>query len=198
MIQASAVTSAAVPLHLRVPGWATAGAVLVVNGRVVGTLAANSIRTVTIAGNTRATVQLQFSPAITVVPRYLGAATVYRGPLHFVHHIDSKWIQLAQYAYNSSDYAINATAPWNVGIDLSTNLTLSHRTPVGNPPFSPWTCALAISGAGRVIPGWVEVDSAASPPPQSPINSTQPLQVMQLLPMGCTSLRIAQMPILKT
>jgi hypothetical protein len=54
-----------------------------------------------------------------------------------------------------------------------------------------------IKARGRELPHWKMVNNSASPPPQSPVKSTEPWQDLVLLPFGCTNIRMAQLPTLE-
>ncbi len=47
---------------------------------------------------------------------------------------------------------------------------------------------------GRIMDSWGLSHNAAAAPPLSPVNSSNPLVALTLLPFGATDLRIAELP----
>jgi hypothetical protein len=49
---------------------------------------------------------------------------------------------------------------------------------------------------GRRIPEWTIETNAAGPLPESPVESSQKLEELTLIPYGCSHLRITEFPVL--
>jgi hypothetical protein len=49
---------------------------------------------------------------------------------------------------------------------------------------------------GRAIPDWKLVNNSAGDTPPSPVASNEPLVDLELIPYGCTRLRITEFPVL--
>jgi uncharacterized protein len=47
------------------------------------------------------------------------------------------------------------------------------------------------------VPQWKLERNAAAPPPPSPVETSEPLEDLTLVPYGCTSLRITEFPTVK-
>eukprot|EP01089_Gocevia_fonbrunei_P011062 TRINITY_DN24128_c0_g1_i1.p1 TRINITY_DN24128_c0_g1~~TRINITY_DN24128_c0_g1_i1.p1 ORF type:complete len:121 (-),score=30.25 TRINITY_DN24128_c0_g1_i1:71-433(-) len=116
--------------------------------------------------------------------------------------METEWTQLAHYAYNSSDWKIEPTSSWNYALQINpTNpndgsleyVGIGSST-IGPTPFSSYGSPVKVLVKGRLLPEWTSVDNAASPPPQSPVLSSQPLQQLTLLPFGANQLRISEFP----
>jgi len=64
-------------------------------------------------------------------------------------------------------------------------------------PFSAEHHALFFEVPARQVPEWKLEHNAAGPLPVSPVKSNEPLTKLKLIPYGCTSLRIAEFPVLE-
>lgn len=120
--------------------------------------------------------------------------TVWRGPLLMSLVLPSNWTRLDSHPYNSSDWQIQPTAPWNIAINASSLPTIAS-TSVSKVPFASWNCPIAATAQGVFVASWNTTQGAASIPPASPIATPQgtPFNIT-LAPMGCTQVRITAFP----
>lgn len=61
----------------------------------------------------------------------------------------------------------------------------------------PWTIddvPVRLNARGRRIPSWTEYNESAGPLPHSPAPSDEPLEDVQLIPYGATTLRVGLIP----
>ncbi|MBA2482509.1 MAG: glycoside hydrolase family 127 protein [Planctomycetes bacterium] len=183
--------SVEVPLHLRIPAWAH-GASVVVAGRSE-TAAAGAMHRVVVRVGGETVIRLLLPMAIVPERRFHGAATLSRGPLVFALKVSGDWQRLRGQD-PSPDFAIEPTSPWNYAIDLA-SLRLEASAP-GDRPFTPDGAPVRIRAQGRRLPGWTIERGAAAAPPRSPVSSDQALEPIELVPYGCTHLRVTEIPVL--
>jgi hypothetical protein len=200
------------PLHLRIPSW-VAGATVTVDGGAAMQAKAGTFFTVSAAGP-KSKVVLQMQNDIRVVTGYNDSSvSVHRGPLLFAMDIGQKVKQLDQVVNEKGhavadaahtpgtdfhEYQCEATKPWNMALDVSTESLryVGMKGSLPYQPFSPDSQTVRIKARGRQLPGWKAVKNSASPPPRSPVDSTEPLQDLVFVPFGATNIRMAQLPTL--
>jgi hypothetical protein len=189
-------------LHLRIPAWAD-GAKLA----VAGTSADVDLKPGTFAKIERAwkdgdTVELTLPMKLRVERRYNNAVAIARGPLYFSLRIGEKYTKLKQHAdkFASADWQIEPTTPWNYALQLDPanpekSIQIETRTP-REVPYDNGQPPVVLRVKGRQIPTWKLEKSQAGETPSSPVDSSEPLTDLELIPYGHTRLRITEFPIL--
>ena len=125
---------------------------------------------------------------------------LWRGPLVYALRIGEEWRKLKGTA-PFADWEVYPTTPWNFALQVDrSHPELSVRFEsrnVGDRPFSPDGAPILAHVKGRRLPSWTLEKNAAAPPPQSPVESSEPLEDIVLVPYGCTGLRVTEFPTLK-
>lgn len=182
------------PLHLRIPGWVQSPT-LTVAGKAEP-VKAETFHRIDRDWSGETEVVLRLTTMTTLREGYNKAVTVVRGPLVFALRVGTDWRKLRR-TEPFADWEVYPTTPWNYAIDIHPlAVSLTEQT-VTSRPFSPDAPPVVAKVTGRRLPGWRLDRNAAAPPPPSPVTSAEPAEELTLVPYGCTSLRVTELPTLK-
>jgi hypothetical protein len=193
------------PLYFRVPEWAK-GAVLTLPDGSKENLESGSFHKVFRQWNGTATLQLHLPMSFKVRRGYQDSVSVERGPLVFSLGLKELWKAFRPFRYEpkgggKSDYMLLPESPWNYALALNPqspekSLTFQDGALKGD-PFTLEGAPVKVSVEGRRLESWAFVQGAAEPPPQSPVESSSPMEELILVPYGSTRLRMTEFPLLK-
>ncbi|MDP2897439.1 MAG: glycoside hydrolase family 127 protein [bacterium] len=191
----------AFPLYLRIPAWAD------------GTSIRSGDETIRPGGGTFAVlkrtwksgdaVKLDLPMKLRTETRYNNSVSVLRGPLYFSLKIGERYEKLKSYhdTLPAADWAIHPTTPWNYGLILDREnpqeFISTVRGKIGKTPFAQETAPVILKVKGRAIPNWKLVNNSAGDPPISPVKSDEPITDLEMIPYGCTRLRITEFPVIE-
>lgn len=108
---------------------------------------------------------------------------------------DSKWQKNADPKAWPS-FEIHPTTPWNYGLLVGQKMTVKKKPwPKDNFPFTPESAPIWIEAKGRRIPDWIlDQHGLCGLLPQSPVDTSEPVEDIILIPMGAARLRISAFP----
>jgi hypothetical protein len=125
--------------------------------------------------------------------------SVSRGPLSYSLKIGEKWVDFDR-ADKWPSRELLPTTPWNYALvldekDPAESLKISRKAPVASQPFTPEAAPITLAASARRVPEWQLVQNCPGPVPPSPVASTEPIEQVELIPMGCARLRITVFPV---
>lgn len=167
-------------------------------------------------------ITLQVPMNIRYERRYNNSASLMRGPLYFSLRIAREYksvkINYDNYGYKGSiDWEITPKSPWNYGLLLDERNPLRGinitENPLGRLAFADkddmvWSedsskyvlyqddAPVVIRTRGIRIPEWTMKNNSADVPPVSPVAPQGDPEVIELVPYGCTRLRITEFPVM--
>ena len=141
--------------------------------------------------------ELPFVPR--VLPRPRGAVAIGVGPLLLAYTPGEIWSRLPG-SIGFGDFEVRARSSWNFGIQTSNISKLKPIFhPVGDRPFQVQGTGREVSApirlpvTGRLLPEWTADGASAGPVPME-VTSRWPEHQIDLVPYGCTRIRIAEFP----
>jgi hypothetical protein len=187
------------PLKLRIPEWAD-GAEVQLDGRLLEKPLPGTFYTIDNTWKQRHELVLRLPMQVRTQRRLHDSIAIERGPLIYSLKIGEDWRRIAG-ELPHADWEVYPTTNWNYALALNAEApeqSISFTSkPAGDCPFSPEGAPIRARVKGKLLADWTIQHNAATPPPQSPITSSKPLEELELIPYGCTNLRITEFPVFK-
>lgn len=186
------------PLLLRIPGWA-AGASVRTDPEVDAERAeAGTFHRIERTWQNNDELILTLPMHATMQRRFNDSVSIERGPLVYSLNIQSKWEKLRG-VLPYSDWEVHPTAAWNYALVVDPakpeNSLKFESRPVGPQPFAPDSPPVVLHASARLVPGWQLDRNAAAPPPPSPVETSEPLVSVELVPYAAAKLRVTEFPV---
>lgn len=194
------------PFHLRIPAWCQ-GASVRINGTLYDEYKGNQVVKIRREWKSGDVVELILPMKLRNERWHENSVSIERGPLNFALKIGEKWNRIKNDdRFGEFYYEVEPTTPWNYGLiesnlaDLEKNFEVVTKKVDPNVyPWNPENSPVEIRAKGVIIPFWTMYNGSAGPLPYSPqyqLKTAEP-QNITLLPYGCTTLRVAQFPVVR-
>jgi len=191
------------PLYLRVPAWCDAPG-LTINGEAASVPAKAGgflvIRRLWANGDL-VTLDLPMRIKVRRWPANQHAVSVDHGPLSYSLAIKERWAPYGARKPGWPEWEVFPASAWNYGLVLDPreperSFTV-HRAsqPLARQPFTPDTVPVKLTARGRKIPPW-QLDrlGMVDKLQPSPVQSSEPVEEITLIPMGAARLRLSMFP----
>jgi DUF1680 family protein len=196
----------AFPLRVRIPAWAI-GAKYTVQAGERGTAPVEAVAGVFAViereWKSGDVLELALPMNVRLEQRYNKAVSVLRGPLYFSLKVGEQYKELKRHHDQLPvvDWQLDATTPWNYALQVAMNkpgesFEVQTRE-IAKVPFEQAAAPVVLKAKARLVPSWQMKNNSADDPPASPVESSEPLTDVELVPYGSTRLRITEFPVLK-
>ena len=203
----SAPKAVAFPLYLRIPRWCT-NAKIAINGKPVEAKAEPLAFLVVDRewkDGDKLVLTLPMRLSVRVWEKEHKCVSVDRGPLTFSLKIGEEWKRHGDPKDKWPAFEVFPTTPWNYGLELDpekpeASIQIARiLSPLPEYPFDPLGARVRLTAKARKIPQWgYDRFGLCAVLQQSPAKTSEPLETVTLIPMGCARLRICSFPTVTT
>jgi DUF1680 family protein len=191
------------PLHLRIPGWAAEGWTVSVNGRAQEVEATDRVVVLDRNWTPGDEVALQLPMTVRTSRWFHESVGVERGPLVYALGLSENWTERNTERWPHSWYEVTTDEDWNYGIPWPEFENNNFEVTVAEGPISdmPWNlenAPIRLRVQAARVEEWQKYGNRTGPLPSHPRIPSGELETEEiiLIPYGCTTMRIAQFPVI--
>lgn len=198
------------PFHLRIPSWCKQP-VLRLNGVVIDVDAyPGQIARINRDWKSGDVLELVLGMHIKADYWFDGGAVIERGPLLYCLKLNEKWERKSFQGEEDNQYGqwydeVTTDTPWNYALTrkqlqpavIDSFFKVEKKGEVARYPWTQSDAPIIMKGKGKPIPTWKMYRGSAGSIPYYTQhgNDTEPETDIELIPFGCTTLRITEFPV---
>ena len=190
------------PFEFRIPTW-TKEAKVLINGKVEKENLLAGLSSVKRIWKNGDVMELVFPMEITNSRWFEFTATVERGPLVYALKIEEDWKDVETNGKYNSWKEVHPKSDWNFALiegdlkNMKNHFKIQENTWNESNPWSIENAPLQINGYGAIVKDWEENRGMPLPLPYSPRPIEKEIKPIELIPYGCTTLRITEFPVVR-
>jgi hypothetical protein len=191
------------PLYFRIPGWCKEAQMT--TGGQTFTFKEQAGKLIKIKRTWKdgdhVAIRFMMDVTITQWPRN-GAVSVDRGPLTYSVKIKQEWKAESGGTPQWPRWSVVPASPWNYGLAIVPDsfqnaVKVDVSTAIATQPWSAPDAPVVLHVPAKKIPGWdASISHTVDALRESPVRSDAPLEMIEMIPMGCAHIRLTVLPLI--